>query len=45
MYIIAINMQNGETALHIAARQGHLAVTNILILERADVTCQSKVSN
>ncbi|KAJ8033227.1 Ankyrin-1 [Holothuria leucospilota] len=36
-------MSNGETAMHVAARHGHLKMVQALLEEGADVECSSKV--
>jgi ankyrin repeat protein len=45
LYMIYIPCQEGTTALHCAAKEGHLAVVKLLLSEGCDIEAADDVSN
>ena len=44
-YIDMSLLQAGSTALHLACREGHTKVVEILLMNNADISATNKVSN
>lgn len=45
MLLYCITVQDGKTALHLAAEHGHASVVQLLIVAQADLNLQDKVQH